>query len=147
MTPGYAPHLPAQFSFLSSSHPFSWADPPCDSPLCLGRSLLAYCDRAAPWSLARPRISVRALAPRRQTAPMPQPAIGADFHEPFDVERDFLPEIAFDSMLLFDDLADLVYFVVVEFTNLRIRTDTRCAQNLIGLRTPDSVDVGESDLD
>src|SRR4051794_34666588 len=73
--------------------------------LLLGHSALA---RAFP----RARVRARALAVDRQAAAMPQPAVAADFHQPLDVERDLLPEVAFDPSLLLDhpgDLADVVF--------------------------------------
>src|SRR5262249_10795468 len=73
--------------------------------LCLGRSLSANRDRAAPGSLARTGICVRPLAARGQPTTVTQTSIRADFHQPFDIERDLLAQVAFDSVLLFNDLA------------------------------------------
>src|SRR2546428_3863506 len=146
MTLGCAPRQPARSSFPSSLHPFSWVDQPysllpflCVSvflwlftteagtqSLCLGRSLPSDCDRTAPRSLAGTGVRMRALASGRQAATMAEPAVRTDFHEPFDIERDFLTQVAFHPILLFDDLADLVYFIVVQLANFRIRADAGC---------------------
>ena len=50
-------------------------------------------------------------------------------------------------MLLFNNLADLVDLIVVELADLGIRADSGGAQNVVGLRPPDSIDVGQPDLD
>src|SRR5438094_9559206 len=91
--------------------------------LCLGRSLPTNGDSTTARPFARPPVGVRALAADGQSAAMAEPAIRTDFHEPLDVERDFLAQVAFDSILLFDGLADLGYFIVVQLTALRIRFD------------------------
>src|SRR5215471_12219780 len=78
---------------------------------------------------------------------MPKSSIRSNFHKPLDVEGNFLTQVAFNAMLLFNNLADFVGFVVVQFANLSIRTDTSCAQYLVRQRTADPVDVSESDFD
>src|SRR5690606_31697010 len=67
--------------------------------LCLGHGLhrLLLGDRAPARALPRPRVRARALAAHRQPAAMPQPPVAADLHQPLDVERHFLAEIALDA--------------------------------------------------
>ena len=50
-------------------------------------------------------------------------------------------------MLLFDNLSDLVDLVVVQFANFGIEVHAGGAENLIGLRTSNAVNVGQADLD
>src|SRR5690349_8262085 len=69
----------------------------------LDRLLLG--DRALARTFARPRVRARALAVHRQPAPVPHPPVAADFHQPLDVHRDFLPQVALDASLLLDDAA------------------------------------------
>ena len=45
---------------------------------------------------------LRALAAHRQVAAVPQAAVAADLHQPLDVHRDLLAEVAFDAALLLD---------------------------------------------
>ena len=78
---------------------------------------------------------------------MTEATVGTDFHEPLDVHGDFLAEIAFDAMLLFNDLANMVDLVVVQFANLGVETDAGRGQNLAGLRAPDAIDIGKGDFD
>jgi len=78
---------------------------------------------------------------------MPQAAIRSDFHKPLDIEGYFFPQIPFDAVLLFNDLANLVYFVIVQLANFRVRTDPCRRQDLVSLRTTNTVDIRESNLD
>jgi hypothetical protein len=55
---------------------------------------------------------------------MTQAPVGTDFHQPFDVHRDFLAEITFNAIVLFNDLTDMVDLVVVQLANLDVETDT-----------------------
>src|SRR5436190_568881 len=50
-------------------------------------------------------------------------------------------------MLLLDDLADLVDLVVVQFTNLSVRVHTGRRQDVVRLRTSDSIDISQSNFD
>ena len=45
---------------------------------------------------------------------MTQAAIGADFHQPFDIERDLLTKITLNGMLFLDDLTDLIHLIFVD---------------------------------
>src|SRR3972149_4013502 len=56
-------------------------------------------DGALARSLARPRVGLRPLPANRQAAPVAHPAVAADFHQPLDVHRDLLAEIALDATL------------------------------------------------
>src|SRR5687768_16260435 len=72
--------------------------------------LLRY--RALARSLARAGVGLGPLAAHRQVAPVAQAAPAADFHQPLDVHRDFLAQVAFDAPLLLDDAADLAHVVL-----------------------------------
>src|SRR5690606_37946151 len=97
--------------------------------LCLGARLLAHCHGAFPRPLTGSRIGVGPLTTHRQAPPVPEPAIRADLHQTLDVERNFLPEVAFDPILFLDQFPDLVRFVVVEIPHLALGTDARIRQN------------------
>src|SRR3954449_4268029 len=64
-------------------------------------------DRALARALAGAGVGLGALAAHRQCAAVPQPAVAADLHQPLDVHRDLLAEIALDTTLVLDHLADL----------------------------------------
>jgi hypothetical protein len=51
------------------------------------------------------------LASNRQSTPVTKTAIGAHLDMALDVHRDFLPQVAFDGSLFFEELADVVYFL------------------------------------
>jgi hypothetical protein len=72
--------------------------------LLLGDGALA---RALPGA----RVGLGPLAAHRQAAAVPQAAEAADFHQPLDVHRDLLAEIALDAALLLDHPADLAHIV------------------------------------
>src|SRR3954470_9171801 len=107
--------------------------------------LLRHRTLARPF--ARPRVRLRPLAADRQIAPMPQPAVAADFHQPLDVHRDFFTEIAFDAPLLLDDPADLSHVVFRQILDPDVRADGGGAEDVHRALPSDAVDVGESDLD
>src|SRR5215213_2392579 len=73
---------------------------PCLFSLLLG-------DRAFARSLARARIGARPLPANRQRTPVTAAAVAADLHQPFDVQRDLLAEVAFHAALLFEHPAGL----------------------------------------
>src|SRR6266581_3329432 len=106
--------------------------------LRFGRRLPLHRNGAAARTFACTGVRMGTLAANRQTASMPQTSVRSDFHQPLDIEGNFLSEIAFDAVLFFDDFADLVGFVVVQITNLRVHIDTGGAQDLIGYRATDA---------
>src|SRR6478752_3043020 len=69
-------------------------------------------DRALARALAGARVGAGPLAAHRQPAAVPHPAVAADLHQPLDVHRDFLAEVALDAPLLLDDPADLADVVL-----------------------------------
>jgi hypothetical protein len=77
---------------------------------------------------------------------MTQAAIGADFHEPFDIERDLLTKITLNGMLFLDDLTDLIYLFFVQFANLRIGRNSSRSEDVVRLRPADTIDVREADF-
>ena len=78
---------------------------------------------------------------------MAQAAIRPDFHQSLDIERGLFSKIAFNAVLLFNDLADLVRFVIVEVANLGIQANACFFQDLVRLRPSDAENVSQSDLD
>src|SRR5688572_30749167 len=78
---------------------------------------------------------------------MSQAAIAADLHQPLDVHRDLLPEIAFDAAYLFEHPADLADVVFREVLHADVRADARRDQHVVRPLPPDAVDIGEADLD
>src|SRR5438045_1818316 len=71
----------------------------------LNRLLLR--DRALARALPRPGVGAGPLPAHRQVAAVPQPAIAADLHQPLDVHRDLLPEIALHAADVLEHAADL----------------------------------------
>src|SRR6266849_9972298 len=78
-------------------------------------------DRALARALPRARVGARPLAARRQVAPVAQAAVAADLHQPLDVHRDLLAEIAFDAPLLLEHPADLPDVLLGEILHADIR--------------------------
>src|SRR3954469_2932432 len=112
---------------------------------CLNGLLLG--DGALARALARPRVGARPLAAHRKIAAMPQAAIAADFHQPLDVHRDLLAEVAFDATHFLDHAADLADIVFRQVLDPDVRADAGGAENVVRSLAADSVNVGEADLD
>src|SRR5208337_4733545 len=89
---------------------------------------------------------MRALAPHRKAAAMPQSAIGAHLDVTLDVHRDFLAEVAFHGALFFQNGADFVDLVLGQVAHFLIEIDTRPEQQRLRPSTADAVNVSEPDL-
>src|ERR1700692_1533431 len=68
--------------------------------------LLLACDRLR-RPLAGARIGMSALAADRKAAPVPQPTIAAQIHQPLDVHGYLAPQIAFNHIVMVDHFANL----------------------------------------
>src|SRR5438270_8364003 len=77
---------------------------------------------------------------------MAESAIGADFDETLDVHRNFLAQIAFHQPFLLDDSADPVDFFLAQVLNLLHGLDLRLIEDAARARLPNSVDVGQRDI-
>src|SRR5258708_2538912 len=115
--------------------------------LCHTLHNLLLRDRALARTLARARVRLRALTANRQPAPVPHAAVAADFHQPLDVHRDVLAQVAFHAALLLDDPADLPHVVLGQILDADVRTDAGVLQDAVGADAADAEDVCESDLD
>src|SRR5262249_11355766 len=111
----------------------------------LDRLLLG--DGALARPLPRARIGLRALAADREVAAVPEAAPAADLHQPLDVHRDFLAQVAFDPALLLDDAADLPDVVFRQVLDADVRADARRDQDVVRPLPADPVDVGQPDFD
>ena len=74
-------------------------------------------------------------------------AIAADLHQPLDVHRDLLAEVALDAALLLDHPADLPDVVLRQILHADVRADAGILEDVVRTDAPDAVDVGEPDLD
>src|SRR5512132_418680 len=109
--------MPARAGTKPAALPGLWR---LASGICsLHRLLLRH--RATPRALARPRVGPGALAAHRQVAAVPQPAEAADLHQPLDVHRDVLAQVALDPALLLDHTADLPHVVFREVLDANVR--------------------------
>src|SRR6266446_9575381 len=135
---------------LSLGGPASPGPPPARRLKAVARARLDRLllgDGALARAFARPRVGPRPLAAHRQRAPVPHPAVAADFHQPLDVHGDLLAEIAFDAALLLDDAADLPNVVLGEILDTDVGTHPGLFQDGVRAHAPDAIDVGETDLD
>jgi hypothetical protein len=64
-----------------------------------------------------------ATAPRR--GPLRVRALAADFHQPLDVQRDLLAQIALDATHFLDDPADLAHVVFGQVLHPDVRAHLR----------------------
>src|ERR1700755_247564 len=88
---------------------------------------------------------MRALAPHRQTAPVRQTAIAAEVHEPLDVHGGLTPQIAFHDIVTIDHFANLQHFLVGELRDAPLVGNPDRADDLTGLRGPNTVNVLQTD--
>ena len=117
---------------------FTWAMPSASTTrfvffpvaILLGHLLLA-CD-CATRTLLGACVGVCALAPDGETAPMSYPAIRANVHQAFDVHRNLGAQGTFDTMILFNRLAEFVDIRFGQVADAQIGTNYRLLQN--GLR-------------
>src|SRR6185369_4104320 len=104
-------------------------------------------DRALTRALARACVGAGPLAAHREVAPVPQAAVAADLHQPLDIHRDLLAEIAFHAALLFEHAADLPDIVFGEILDPDVGAHARRTEHVVRALPPDAVDVGKADLD
>src|SRR4051794_124971 len=76
---------------------------------------------------------------------MTDPAIAADLHQALDVLRALAAQVTLDREVV-DRLAQPGDLVLGEVAHLAVRFDVRLAQDLVGGRAADAVDVGQADL-
>jgi hypothetical protein len=112
----------------------------CTRLLFLARHFLLS-DGHAARAFSGARIGMRALASDGKTATVAQAAIAADVHQSLDVHLDLLAQIAFDHPLLVNDCADAINFVFGQFAYAALNADASFSENLVGARTPNTVDV------
>src|SRR6266851_4530930 len=115
-------------------------------PLLLLPWRLLLGDCGAPRTFASARVRMRALAPHRQAAAMPQAAIGANVHQALDVHLDSLAQVAFDFALRFKNGANAAQIVFAQIFDPGIQIHLRLDQDRRGTRSADSVNVSKADL-
>src|ERR1700752_2827062 len=76
-----------------------------------------------------------------------QAAVGADLHEPLDVERDFPAELAFNLGFFVDHVAQPADLLIAKILDPQIWIDVRDRQDAAGGAGPDAEEVGQTDLD
>src|SRR5262245_5890680 len=103
-------------------------------------------NRAFARTLPRARVGPGALSAHRQPAAMAHAAEAPDFHQPLDVHRDFLAQVAFDAALLLDDPADLAHVVFGQILDAYVGADPGVLQDPVRADAADAVDVGQTDL-
>src|SRR5580658_7105863 len=96
-------------------------------------------------TLARAGIGMSALSPHRQPLAMAQAPIAAEIHQPLDVHGHLAAQIAFDRVVVVDDLADAQHLVVGQLMHPPLRRDGELLTDLLGGGPADAVDIGEAD--
>ncbi len=76
---------------------------------------------------------------------MAQPPIGAEVHQPLDVDRNLAAKVAFDHIVSIDRFANLHHFRVGQLGDPPLGGDMHLLDDLFGLLRPDPVDVLERD--
>src|SRR5262249_18827988 len=75
------------------------------------------------------------------------PAPAADFHQPLDVHRDFLAQVALDAALFLDHPADLPDVVFREVLDADVGAHARRRQDVVRALAADPENVGQADFD
>src|SRR6185437_14005481 len=96
---------------------------------------------------AGPGVGVGALAADRQALAVAQAAIAGQVHQPLDVDGRLATQVAFDSVVVVDRLADVHDFLVGQLVHPAGVVDADLAHDLAGLRRPNPVDVLQRDHD
>ena len=101
----------------------------------------------SPRSPTRPRVSPRALPPRRHTSPMAKTAITPNIHQSLDVHSDFTPQVTLDPHFLVDDFANAVDLIVSQIPHARVRAHIRAFKELLAGVESNAEDIGQCSLD
>src|ERR1700677_2587460 len=96
-------------------------------------------------ALAGAGVGMGALAAHRQLLAMAQAAIGAQIHQPLDIDRDLATKVAFDHIVAVDRLANLQNLSIRQLGDSSLRRDVHLLDNLLGLLAADAVDVLKRD--
>src|ERR1700678_663426 len=96
-------------------------------------------------ALAGAGVGMGALAPHWQLLAMAQAAIGAQIHQPLDIDRDLATKVAFDHVVTVDRFANLQNFRIRQLGDTSLRRDVHLLDNLFGLLAADAVDVLKRD--
>jgi hypothetical protein len=86
------------------------------------------------------------LASYRQTAPMTNTAIGTEVHQPLNRLLHVASEIAFDLVILIDNLTNPYLFVGGQVVALPIQRYIGLLEDPMSHRTADTVNVGKRDF-
>src|SRR5690349_6619676 len=78
---------------------------------------------------------------------MAQTPIAAEIHQPLDVHRHLPPEIALDSEVAVDELADAQHLVVGQFMHPALRRNAELLADPVGRGAADAMDISEPDRD
>jgi hypothetical protein len=85
------------------------------------------------------------LTASRQTATMPQSAIRTHFHQALDIHRDFLAEIALDRAFPFDQIPEMIHFLLGKIAHFLFRVYLRPMKKRQSTGPPDAIDIGQPD--
>src|SRR5690242_268649 len=102
-------------------------------------------DGTAARTFAGTRVGMGALAAHGKIATMADSAVRLNFNEAADIHLNLLAEIAFDAAFLFDDLADVIDFILGQIANFLGMVDVGLRRDLAGALLPDAVDGGQAD--
>src|SRR6516162_8867063 len=104
-----------------------------------GRFLLAG-DRPC-LALARARVGVCPLTSDRQAAAMPQAAVAAKVHQPFDIHGNVSPQVALHDVVAVDRLADLQDLRVGQLVDPTLFGNARLLAHFSGKLRSNAVNV------
>ena len=77
---------------------------------------------------------------------MPEPAVTAQVHQPFDVHGNLRAKLPFYLEVTIDDFTNAVDLSLGEIIRARIRINLELVQDPIGSSPADTIDIGQTDF-
>jgi hypothetical protein len=127
--------------FLLFAAPFSGS--------CHGSSSLFLfpADYGPAGALPGAGVSMGPLASGGQGPAMPQTAIAAEVHKPFNVHGNFAAQVAFDLVFVVKNTPDARHLFFSQIIRLDSPLYFRLSEDALGTAATKSVDIGQGDFD
>src|SRR5690606_6611503 len=96
------------------------------------------------WTLTCTRVRLGPLPMNGQAAAMAQAAIAANLGQSLDVHRDFPPQVAFDRVIVVDDLPQAGYIHLRQVLDARFGIDTGLAEDFLAAAGTDAMNISQA---
>jgi hypothetical protein len=89
---------------------------------------------------------MRSLPVHGEPAPVAQASIRSNLHEPLDIQGHRFAQVPFDHPVPLDDISDAYHFIFRQVLHFRIEIKARFLTDLGSSALPNSINVGQTDL-